>query len=116
MFVTEYNQRCTQRGYEVSEAAGRAYDAVWVLALALNNTMSMYNSNGHINGTGCEDVSGSLVPLERFNYSNAKMGCLIQWNIQRTNIYGVTVRKYCVNHLIDHISGAIQLAFCSMNC
>ena len=79
-------------GYYASDAGGQAYDAVWVLALALNRTMAMVGS-GNINGTGCGNVTGSLVPLERFQYSNERMGCLIQWNIQRTNISGVSVRR-----------------------
>eukprot|EP00731_Ephydatia_muelleri_P020686 Em0013g413a len=46
-------------------------------------------NKGNINGTGCENISGSLVPLEQFQYSNEKMGCLIQYNIQMTNFSGV---------------------------
>ena len=91
-FQIEYELRARQNGYDVSDAGGRAYDAIWVLALALNHTMTMVKS-GNINGTHCENVTGSLVPLEQFNYSNEKMGCLIQWNIQQTNISGVSVRK-----------------------
>ena len=91
-FQTEYVSRAVQNGYHVSDAGGRAYDAVWVLALALNRTMAMVGS-GNINGTGCENATGSLVPLEQFQYSNERMGCLIQWNIQRTNISGVSVRN-----------------------
>ncbi|KAL5471142.1 hypothetical protein EMCRGX_G029225 [Ephydatia muelleri] len=88
-FQIEYELRAWQNGYDVSDAGGRAYDAIWVLALALNHTMTMVKS-GNINGTHCENVTGSLVPLEQFDYSNEKMGCLIQWNIQQTNISGVS--------------------------
>ena len=45
----------------------------------------------NVTGTGCEHESGSLTPLENFDYSNKKIGCLIQWNIQRTNFSGLTV-------------------------
>ena len=79
--------------YEVSDAGGRAYDAVWILAVALNHTIAMVKS-GNINGTGCENISGSLVPLEQFQYSNEKMGCLMQYNIQMANFTGVSVRVY----------------------
>jgi hypothetical protein len=78
--------------YNVSDAGGRAYDAVWVLAIALNRTMTMVKT-ANINGTGCENTTGSLVPLEQFQYSNEMMGCLIQWNIQMTNISGVSVKE-----------------------
>ena len=76
--------------YKISDAGGRLYDAVWILAQALNCTMTMVKS-GDINGTGCENITGSLVPLEQFQYSNEKMGCLIQHNIQITNFTGVSV-------------------------
>ena len=57
------------------------------------HTMAMVKS-GNINGTHCENVTGPLVPLEQFDYSNEKMGCLIHWNIQQRNFSGVSVRKY----------------------
>lgn len=74
------------------DAGIRAYDVVWVLALALNNTISMVRS-GDINETGCNKVPGSLVPLEEFDYANERMGCLIQWNLQQTNFSGVSVSR-----------------------
>ena len=72
------------------DAGVRLYDVMWVLAIALNNTATMVRS-GDINEIGCSNVSGSLVPLEEFDYSNEKMGCLIQWNLQQTNFSGVSV-------------------------
>ena len=92
-YLSEYENRCTQEIYYATEDGGRAYDTTWVLALALNSTMAMV-TNGNINGTGCENMSGSLLPLDQFNYTNQKMGCLIQWNIQRTNFSGVTVSQH----------------------
>ena len=91
-FKMAYQTHATQGGYYVSDAGGRAYDAVWVLAIALNRTMTMVKT-ANINGTGCENTTGSLVPLEQFQYSNEMMGCLIQWNIQMTNISGVSVKE-----------------------
>ena len=68
------------------------YDAIWALAIAFNETMMMVEAgNTSIEGTGCENATGSLVPLENFTYKNEKMGCLIQWNLQRTNFSGVSV-------------------------
>ena len=63
-----------------------------MLAQALNNTMSMVE-NEDIGRTGCSNVTGDLVPLEEFNYTNEKMGCLIQWNLQQTNFSGGTVSR-----------------------
>lgn len=70
--------------------AAQLYDDVWGLALALNDTMTMVE-HGNITGTGCEDFDGSLVSLENFTYGNAKMGCLINWSLRRTNFSGVSV-------------------------
>lgn len=90
----------------------RLYDVVWVLAIALNRTMMAVES-GDINGTGCEGVPGSLVPLEEFSYANEMMGCLIQWNLQRTNFSGVSVS--CSNLLItDSPSFNFRREFCLM--
>ena len=66
------------------------YDVIWVLALALNNTMTMINSDD-ISETDCGNFSGPLVSLEQFNYTNEKVGCLIQWNLQQTSFNGVSV-------------------------
>ena len=54
--------------------------------------------SGDINETDCEELSGALLPLDEFDYSNKKIGCLIQYNIQTTNFSGITVRPsiwYC---------------------
>ena len=87
-FVDNYENRTASEYDRV--LAGVMYDVIWVLALSLNKTMTMINS-GNINETNCENVSGSLVPLEHFNYTNEKIGCVIQWNLQRTNFNGVSV-------------------------
>ena len=71
---------------------GVVYDAIWILALALNKTLSMVEEgNSSVIGTGCENAAGRLAPLQLFSYDNEKMGCLIQWNIQQTNFSGVSV-------------------------
>ena len=87
-FVERYEQS-TDSEYDRVQA-GVMYDVIWVLALALNNTMTMINS-GDISETNCGNYSGSLVSLEQFNYSNEKVGCLIQWNLQQTSFNGVSV-------------------------
>ena len=89
-FENEYTRRAIEGGFDVVDAGIRAYDVIWVIALALNNTMLMVRS-GDISQTGCSNVPGSLVPLEEFEYNNEKMGCLIQWNLQQTNFSGVSV-------------------------
>lgn len=81
------------------DAGVRLYDVMWVLAQALNRTSMMVES-GDISETGCDSVSGDLVPLELFNYTNEKMGCLIQWNIQLTNFSGGSVSS-CMHSWIS---------------
>jgi len=78
--------------YNYSFVAPLAYDAVWTLAFSLNRTMEMVITED-ISETGCDQqiLSGELVPLEHFNYSNALMGCVMRWNIQQTNFSGVSV-------------------------
>ena len=89
-FEELYERRAREEGYNIIDTGARLYDVMWVLAIALNKTMMAVES-GDINGTGCEDVPGSLVPLEEFSYANEKMGCVIQWNLQQTDFSGVSV-------------------------
>ena len=78
--------------YDTVDVRFRIYDALWALALALNETMTMVNAvNVNTSETGCEAMEGSVVPLHEFDYSNALMSCLIQWNLQRTKFSGVSV-------------------------
>ena len=93
--------------FDVVDAGVRLYDVMWVIAIALNNTIAMVRS-GDINETGCSNVSGSLVPLEEFDYSNEKMGCLIQWNLQQTNFSGGSVRFSNVKSIKIHECRIVQ--------
>ena len=83
--------RAQREGHEINIARYNMYDSVWALALALNRTMTMVESL-NISGTGCESMNGSLVPLHQFDYTNAMMGCLIKWNLQQTDFFGVSVK------------------------
>ena len=89
-FQAEYEKRGREGGYSTITRGSRLYDGLWALAFALNRTMTMVNS-GDIEDTRCQNVSGSLVPLHEFTYSNEMMGCLIQWSLQQTNFSGLTV-------------------------
>ena len=71
-----------------------AYDALWTFALALNKTNEMVGSltrEDILNKTQCRGSDGLLVPLENFTYSNQLMGCIIRWNLERTDFVGVSV-------------------------
>ena len=87
-FVAKYESR-TDSEYD-RVLAGVMYDVIWVLAMALNKTMTMINSSD-ISQTDCENATGSLVLLEQFNYTNEKIGCLVQWSLQQTHFNGVSV-------------------------
>ena len=90
----EFALQFRKRADESQDVAygGVAYDAIWILALALNKTLSMVEEgSSSVIGTGCENATGWLAPLEEFSYNNEKMGCLIQWNLQQTNFSGVSV-------------------------
>ena len=61
-----------------------AYDSVWTLALALNRTMNMINTNDTLN---CP----LPVPLEEFSYGNSSTACLIRNSLSNTNFTGLSV-------------------------
>lgn len=62
-----------------------AYDSVWTLALALNRTMNMINTNNTL------DCGTSSLPLEQFSYSNSSTACLIRHSLRKTNFTGLSV-------------------------
>ena len=62
-----------------------AYDSVWTLALALNKTINMINTNDTL------DCGPSPVPLEEFSYGNSSTGCLIRHSLSETNFTGLSV-------------------------
>ena len=88
-FEAKYENR-TDSEYD-RVLAGVMFDVIWVLAMALNQTMTMIN-HGNISHTNCMNASGDLLPLEEFNYTNEKIQCLVQWNLQQTDFNGVSVR------------------------
>ena len=86
-----YDTRALMEGYDLLDStAAQLFDDIWGFALALNATKSMIEAN-NFSESGCENVKGELVPLENFNYTNERMGCLINWNLRQTNFSGVSV-------------------------
>ncbi len=88
---------------------GVAFDALWTFAVALNRTSEMVASMTReeiLNMTQCEGyneetgVEWASVPLENFTYSNQFMGCVIRWNLERTDFVGISVSFY-QSHLFD---------------
>ena len=103
-FVAKYESR-TDSEYD-RVLAGVMYDVIWVLAMALNETMTMINHRD-ISRTNCEDVPGTMMPLEQFDYANEKIGCLVQWNLQQTHFNGVSV-SLCTIFTVAKCTGSIM--------
>lgn len=95
-----YEERARNGSYDIINQAYKLYDVVWVLALALNSTNAMIEENVTMIPE-CENATGSMVPLEEFDYSNELIGCLIRWNIQQTDFYGLTVSNDCMIVVIN---------------
>ena len=87
-FKRQYDEVIASTEYKSYSRYGLAYDAMWAIALGLNTTLTRIRNN---DSSGCEDVPGSIVPLEEFDYSNAKMGCLLRQSYHQTSFSGVTV-------------------------
>ena len=104
-FHTLYKERLSEpltnsSYYSHTFVATVAYDALWTLALALNKTNEMVQSSTRaeiMNTTQCEgsdEEAGrmwEIVSLENFTYSNRLMGCIVRWNLERTDFVGVSV-------------------------
>ena len=69
--------------------AGVAYDSMWSIALGLDKASKKIAAG---NDTECSDLPGDLVPLEEFDYSNEKLGCILKNSIDEVSFIGVTVR------------------------
>ena len=79
------------QNYTHFEAAGMAFDAVWAIALGLNNVV-----NNKTNNSDCEDLPGEMIKLENFNYTNEKMGCVLQKGFESVNFKGITVSVHAL--------------------
>ena len=103
MFESLYRAKIEKQqasNYTYTSVATVAYDALWTLALALNRTNEMVQGLSReeiLNLTQCEgsdENSGTvweIVSLENFIYTNQLMGCIVRWNLERTDFVGVSV-------------------------
>lgn len=87
-FLQDYEARAVRDGYAPTVTAPLAYDAVWVLATALEGVAQRVASR---DDAGCEGASGELVPLGNFTYDNEKLWCLLHSELQETDFLGVSV-------------------------
>ena len=68
--------------------SGIVFDTVWTIAIGLDVASKKILIN---NETGCEGLPGELVPLEHFQYTNMKLGCVIKQSFSELNFLGITV-------------------------
>ena len=80
--------KLSETQYESLSVSGVAYDTIWSLALGLDYTAKRVTQK---NDSGCENLFGDLVPLEEFNYTNQKMGCIMKSGLAELEFKGVTV-------------------------
>ena len=90
-----YEEKVIAEGYRSVTWHALAFDAIWTLANGLNLTETMRKSKTSEEirkETNCGNLTGELVPLNEFEYSNAFMGCIMKYNFHQTKFLGVTVR------------------------
>lgn len=68
--------------------SGVAFDGVWAIAVGLDLASQRLSSD---NVSGCEDLPGDLLPLDQFDYTNMKLGCIIRQSFSEVNFLGLTV-------------------------
>ena len=85
-------QKPRYENYTHFEASGMAFDAVWAIALGLDNVVKNNTNNSDCDQ---EDLLGEIVGLKNFNYTNEKMGCVLQKGFEQVNFTGITVSMHC---------------------
>ena len=85
-----YEERLKTTDFTANVAYASAFDTTWTLAQALNYTEEMRRNN-ETEISNCENITGELLPLHQFNYSNAYMGCVIKNNMHKVNFTGFLV-------------------------
>ena len=78
------------KDYHDAGIGGVAYDSMWSIALGLDKASKKIAAGN--NDSECSDLPGDLVPLEEFDYSNEKLGCILKNSIDEVSFIGVTVR------------------------
>lgn len=99
-FLEEYARRSELPEYqEYAPLAfvGEAYDAMWSMAVGLHNAALKVSI---ANSTECQDKPGQIVPLENFDYSNEKMGCILRRAFEDIRFAGITV-SICSKYVLS---------------
>ena len=77
--------------YATLSFVGEAYDAMWSMAVGLHNAAIGVSTGSN---SDCDDKPGQITPLEHFNYSNEKMGCILRHAFEDIHFAGITVSNY----------------------
>ena len=91
MFVDTYASLLKETRYQnISELgfAGAAFDGVWAMVIGLDIATKRIAAG---NESGCENLTGDLMPLEYFNYTNEKLGCIMKQSFGEVQFLGITV-------------------------
>ena len=91
-FIEEYHELLSlpqYNSYPELGLAGTAYDSMWSIALGLDRASKKIASG---NDSGCSHLPGDLVPLEKFDYFNEKVGCIMKQSMDEIAFNGITVR------------------------
>ena len=96
----EYSRRLQTDYYQALNItdfilSGSSYDAVWAMALGLHYASERVSSN---DSNGCDHFPGKLVPLEKFDYHNQFMGCVLRKSFHQVNFTGITVCQITYSH------------------
>ena len=68
--------------------SGIVFDGIWAIAIGLDIASKKISAG---NDSRCENVPGDLVPLEQFNYTNMKLGCILRQSFSEVDFLGLTV-------------------------
>jgi hypothetical protein len=86
------------KGYTPLNFYGNAYDAMWAIAFGLH-TVDMWAGEKIVGTSECDGMTGELITLDKFNYTNEKMGCYMRRAFQEVNFIGITV---IINKMHNH--------------
>lgn len=77
--------------YTALALASLAYDGIWAIAVGLDIATRRIAAG---NDSSCDELPGDLVPLEQFNYTNEKLGCIMRQSLSQVEFLGLTVSLY----------------------
>ena len=74
------------------------HEGIWSLAIGLDNAVKRIAVG---NDSGCEGLPGDLVPLEEFDYTNERVGCILRQGFAEVNFPGITVSCSVFSYILN---------------